>query len=333
MLITNAEIYGETGRHDVRLDGGRIAAIGTLIAAPGEELLDAAGGCLLPGLHDHHTHLMSYAASLDSVRCGPPDVHSPAQLTAVLRDAAPDFRGWVRGVGYHQSVAGEIDRQWLDRHGPPCPVRIQHRSGRLWIVNSAALAEISAADRQVRLPRDGRLYDRDTELRAIIGASLPPLAQASHRLAAWGVTGLTDMTPHNTDATLGVFRRLQSDGGLLQRMRLAGAPELSPFRSDTLTVGETKIHLHEAGLPPFDTLVRVIHESHARNRAIAVHCVTETELVFALAAVREAEPLAGDRVEHASVTPPALLEQIRDLGLTVVTQPELRLGAGRRLPG
>ena len=54
---------------------------------------------------------------------------------------------------------------------------------------------------------------------------------------------------------------------------------------------------------------------------MAVHCVTEVELVFTLAAFREAGPFAGDRIEHASVTPDALLEEISALKLIVVAQP------------
>ncbi len=235
MLITNAEIYGRAGRHDVRLGRGRVAAVGTLPAAPGEEILDAAGGCLLPGLHDHHVHLMSYAASLSSVRCGPPEVRTPEELTAALnRTHVPDQRGWIRGIGYHESVAGDIDRRWLDHHGPRRPVRIQHRSGRLWIVNSLALSELASAG-GADLPADGRLYDQDTQLRARIGATLPPVAKASSQLAAFGVTGITDMTPQNGDATLATFQALQADGRLLQRVRLAGAPELPPYSSHAIS--------------------------------------------------------------------------------------------------
>lgn len=321
MLITRAEIYGGTACCDVRLDQGVITAMGDLAPEPGEAVLDAAGGALLPGLHDHHVHLMSYAASLESLPCGPPAVATAEDLIEALhRPTAANAQGWIRGIGYHESVAGEIDRRWLDRHGPDCPVRIQHRSGRLWILNSAAIEGI-AADGAMRLPTDGRLYDQDEHLRACFGARLPPVAEASRRLAAYGVTGLTDMTPQNSDATLKIFFELQDQGLLLQRVRLAGAPELSAFFSDRLVVGETKIHLHEAELPPFEQVVDLIRRSHARARAVAVHCVTETELVFTLAAIREARPLAGDRIEHASMTPPALLDQLRELELTVVTQP------------
>jgi predicted amidohydrolase YtcJ len=52
-----------------------------------------------------------------------------------------------------------------------------------------------------------------------------------------------------------------------------------------------------------------------------VHCVTEVELVFALAGFRECGGRSGDRIEHAAVTPPALLHDLAELGLQVVTQP------------
>ena len=62
MLIRHAEVGGEPC--SVRIASGRIAALApTLELAPGERVLDAAGGALLPGLHDHHIHLFSLAAA------------------------------------------------------------------------------------------------------------------------------------------------------------------------------------------------------------------------------------------------------------------------------
>lgn len=50
--------------------------------------------------------------------------------------------GWFRGIGYHDSAAGSLEREWLDRFRPKRPIRIQHRSGRLWVLNRLALTEI-----------------------------------------------------------------------------------------------------------------------------------------------------------------------------------------------
>jgi predicted amidohydrolase YtcJ len=307
-LITHAEIY-KRGRADLRIEDDRVTDIGSLQPKPGERVLDAQSGALLPGLHDHHIHLLSYAASLDSVRCGPPEVVSQADLIQALRNARPTETGWIRGFGYHHSVAGEIDRHWLDRHGPEVPIRIQHRSGRLWILNGAALDQLPA-----HVDPCGRLYDQDLQLRDWLPPADPAVREASERLASYGVTHVTDMSPGNDNASASLIAALQRRGDLMQHVQLAGTPELE-------TGGPTKIHLHESALPTFEHLCSIIRASHAKNRNVAVHCVTEAELVFTLAAIREASPRAGDRIEHASVTPPALLEQIRELGLSVVTQP------------
>lgn len=86
MLIRNAEIHF-TERADVRIANGIVVDIGSaLFAAPDESVIDARGNALLPGLHDHHLHFMAYAAALDSVRCGPPQVADAEQLGRALRD-------------------------------------------------------------------------------------------------------------------------------------------------------------------------------------------------------------------------------------------------------
>ena len=254
--------------------------------------------------------------------------------------------GWLRGYGYHDSVAGEIDRSWLDEHLGDRPARIQHRSGRLWILNSLALEILAerqgqwpSGGRVLALPENGRLYDADASLGALLGRELPPVALASRLLASFGVTGLTDMTPRQRcGQSLDLFAELRQSGVLRQHVTLAGAPEL-PFPCSTagVTTAATKIHLHDSALPEFDALCATIRRSHEDGRPIAVHCVTEVELVFTLAAIQEAGTMDGDRIEHASVTPPALLEQIADLELTVVTQPNFVAERGdaylRELPG
>ena len=104
MLIRNAELYGvapgsgRDARTDVRLKDGRIAAVGQLAAEPSEQVIDAAGGALLPGLHDHHIHLLGYAASLNSVRCGPPAVSDAGDVG----DCCGDL-----GVFEHEGAAND----------------------------------------------------------------------------------------------------------------------------------------------------------------------------------------------------------------------------------
>jgi predicted amidohydrolase YtcJ len=130
------------------------------------------------------------------------------------------------------------------------------------------------------------------------------------------------MTPSNDASTLSLFREATATGSVLQHVHMAGTLALNGTdQGDRLTVGPTKIHLHESALPEFGVVCETIAGSHDADRPTAIHCVTELELVFALAALREVGAHPADRIEHASVTPPVLVEQIRELDLTVVTQP------------
>ncbi|MGE0384162.1 MAG: amidohydrolase family protein [Gammaproteobacteria bacterium] len=319
MLILRAELSpGHTV--DVRIHAQSISAIGVLQAQAGERVIDAAGGALLPGLCDHHLHLAALAAALDSLRCGPPQVRDAAGLAQALR-LARARGGAIRGVGYHESVAGDLDRAWLDRHVPDVPVRIQHRSGQLWILNSAALDGLRPAPDQP-VPADGRLFGGDHLLRTRVDAAPPALDRVSSLLAARGVTAVTDMGARNDDATVAWLHTEQARGALHQRVLAAGTPGMHfPASAGAVSAGPTKIHLREAELPSFETTLGIIRASHARGRPVAVHCVTRTELVYTLAALEEARVLAGDRIEHASIAPPELVERIAALGLIVVTQP------------
>lgn len=293
----------------------------------GATVIDAKGSLLIPGLHDHHTHLIAYAASLVSINCGPPNVVSEADLKSALQ--RQPGRHWLRGTGYHESVLGQLDRQWLDTWAPERPIRIQHRSGRLWIFNSLGMEIIANAalrlephERARLTSDDGRLYDVDELLGNLTRSDLPPVKLASQQLAAFGVTGLNDMTPSNTPETWQWFSELQRSRDLLQKVRMSGRPALSGLnQTPRLSVGETKVHLHDSSLPDLDDFVSTIKESHQQHRNVAVHCVTEVELVYTLSAFRSANTLSGDRIEHASVIPPALIEQLCELGLNVVTQP------------
>lgn len=320
VLIRAAELPG--GRvADVRLEAGRIAGIGHFPEDIAATVIDAAGGLLLPGLHDHHIHVAATAAAMASVRCGPPDVADEAALVAAL--GAPGD-GWLRGIGYHDGVAGAIDRAWLDRAAPARPVRVQHRSGRLWLFNSAGLDALlsSGVSPPAALDRaSGRLFDDDAWLRRALGGRLPRFAAVGEALARVGVTGITEISPANDDAVAAHFAAEHAAGALPQRIVLAGRPELGDDFGPAVRRGAVKLHLHEAHLPAFDAVVASVRAAHTAGRAVAVHCVTLVELVFTLAALREAGAVPGDRIEHASIAPDEQVAEIAALGLAVVAQP------------
>lgn len=355
MLIRRAEIDG--ARIDVRCAAGRIRAVAPRLAPlPGEPILDAAGGALLPGLHDHHVHVLAWIAARRSVRCGPAEVRDAAELGRRLREA-PHPDGWVRGVGYCESVAGNLDRTALDAWVPGRPVRVQHRSGSLWIVNSAALARLGldgasgvpdGVERDARGRPTGRLFHLDAWLRDRWPAPPPPDWRAVARdWARMGVTGATDATPSNGPAEWALFTGAMRRGELPQRIILMGGPDLPavqavpaaqavparPTGRDATraggggeafgrpTRGALKIRLTDPELPAFDGFCDRVARAHAVGRPVAVHCVTRAELVLTLAVLEEVGTVPGDRIEHAGIAPPETVDAVHRLGAAVVTQP------------
>ena len=309
LRVDNAEVGG-TGPLSIRCRDGRIVEIGPALPESADDaLLDASGGAVIPSLNDHHIHLFALAAVSRSIRCGPPEVRTKRQLQSALHEAPGD--GWIRGVGYHESVAGMLDRRFLDALCGNRPLRIQHRSGRMWFLNTLA-------ERELRISTaDGHLFREDTLLRDRLTPDpslLTAVEETSVQLLGMGVTGLTDTTPTNNTEAQATFDSL----AIHQRVNLMG--------DESLESGSLKIMLDDVELPPFESLAERIRHAHERDRPVAVHCVSRTELVFALTALGEAGPLPGDRIEHAAVTDAAtmrLLVESRpyDAPLTVVTQP------------
>ncbi|MDW8803399.1 amidohydrolase family protein [Streptomyces scabiei] len=290
MLIRDVEIEGR-GRMDVRIESGRVAEIGPGLA--GGTQVEGGGAALLPGLHDHHVHLTALAAAAASVRVGPAEVYGRDELAEALRAGAPGE--WVRAVGYHESVAGELDRWTLDALVPDRPVRVQHRSGAMWFLNSAALRAAGLES------SDGRLWREDGRLRALLLPVPLNLAGVGRRAAALGVTGFTNADPHPADGLA------QTLSVLPQRLVVMGVDP------------PVKLILDDPTLPTPAELAATV--AAIRPRPVAVHCVTRVQLLVTLLALEEAGPVAGDRIEHGSVIPAETVPRLRRLGVTVVTQP------------
>ncbi|OBH14888.1 amidohydrolase family protein [Mycolicibacter sinensis] len=298
---------------DIRLADTITEVAPRLEARRGEDVLDARNATVIPGLHDHHLHLRSAAAALDSVCLGPPQVRTVDELAAALRSATPDRDGWVRGYGYHESVAGELNAALLDRFSPEVPVRVAHRSGALWVLNSAGLARTAMADHG-----DGRLLRAHGDPVPRLPHREPSLTQLSRRLAAWGVTGITEATPDHGDADLAVFAAARRTGELLQRLHcLAPAGVVAP---PGVTLGPTKIILDDARLD-LDALAKALCDNHSRDHGVALHCVTDAQLTVAIAAWQTAGVHRDDRIEHAAVVPDDRLADLAALGIIVITQP------------
>ena len=296
-LLRSVTVAGR--RLDCRIRDGRVAELGAgLPAREGEQVVDGAGGELLPGLCDHHVHLRALAAARRSI-----DLRGGGLAD---RPADPPGTGWLRVIG----AGVELHRAQLDAVWPDRPVRVQHRSGALWTLNSAAVARLrpgataeETATGQFWRAGDRlrRLLDRDEDV---------DLAAVSTELSGYGITHVTDATPDADPAALTVAPHVLS-------LAAAGS-------------GPRKIVLADHRPPDLDGLVDAIRAAHGAGRGVAVHAVTRVALAVALAALAETGRGDGDRIEHAAVCDDDSARRLAELGVVVVTQPSLVARHGRR---
>jgi len=329
LTLRNVEVDGRAGL-DVRVEAGRIAAIGPRLPRAGDDL-DGQGGALIPGLCDHHIHILGLAARADSVNAE--DAATPAAFAARIAEAtaARPPGAWIRVLGYHEALAGELTRADLDRLAPAHRLRVQHQTGALWVLNSLALEALGESGDPPGLEREtGRLWRGDAWLRGRIGSRPPPLAPIGARLAACGVTALTDASVTTDASAAEILAEAHRVGDLPQRLTLMSGGPLAAPPDAAFAVGPLKVLLDDHSLPDLDDFLARIAAARAQGRNVAVHCVTAAELALTLAVFETAGAEVGDRIEHGSVIPPDAVAILRRLRLTVVTQPAFLRERGDR---
>jgi len=289
-LLRDVRVGGT--RTDCRIRDGRVADLRPrLPAADGERIIIADGGELLPGLADHHIHLQALAAARRSLDLA----------GAALADAVTDVPGdgWLRVIG----AGEELKRADLDAVWPGRPVRVQHRSGALWTLNSPAIGLLRPGATGEEMTT-GQFWRSGARLRALLDlGEEADLAAVSAELARYGVTHVTDATPDADPATLTVAQHVLS---------LAGAG-----------TGPLKLVVADHDLPSVGGLVHAILAAHASGRGAALHVVSAPALALVLAAFGEAGGNGADRVEHAAVCDDDSARRLAGFGITVVTQPSI----------
>ena len=301
---------------NVRFDGQSVRQVSPHPMAPigNEEVVEAGGGALLPGLHEHHIHLLATARSQTSI-----DITAGLDALAM----APAGSGWIRAVGGEDLDAPALDRIVADR-----PVRVQHHSGAMWVLSTAGLAAVGAADAtEPGIERDGsgrptgRLWRLDDWLGARIDDASPDLSALGRQLTAYGITGVTDATPTFGPGAAELFAAAR----LQQRLHfLADRPPRSGV------IGPRKIVIEDHDLPTYDALREEVADARVLGRAIAVHCVTREALMLILAVLDELGAVPGDRVEHLAIADADAVTRLAQLGVAVVTQPGFILERGDR---
>jgi predicted amidohydrolase YtcJ len=322
---------------DVLLTRGKVAAVGRALAAPPDaERIDGRGGTLLPGLHDHHLHLLAMAAARQSVDVSTLD---RAGFTTALRDvdAALAPGDWMRVIGYHESSVGPLDRASLDATVATRPVRVQHATGAMWVLNSVAIDAIgldraahAGIERDERGRPTGRLFGADDWLRHRLPRAAPDLSVVGRELSQYGICGVTDATPYRDRDDLAHLRDAAASGAIPQRVVITGAPDLLAGDVAPLIAGPAKVIVDDRDPPSIEVLAEQFSAAHAQRGNVALHCASRLAIVLAVAAFERAGAAPGDRIEHGAVIPPELFGRLRGLGVTVVTQPAFVYSRGDR---
>jgi len=146
------------------LRGDRIVAVGQteeLRRLAGESALrvDLHGRMVLPGLIDTHTHALAWALSKVSGELDLHEAGSVAEVQAEIRASAKLLPpgAWIRGIGWDDAnfgKQGRLTRRELDAAADGHPVFLDHVTGHLAVVDSAAL-RLAGIDRTTPDPSGG----------------------------------------------------------------------------------------------------------------------------------------------------------------------------------
>jgi len=353
----------------VGVKGGRIIWVGDndeLKDLKGRKI-DCEGKTLVPGFNDAHCHILAFASSLLSVDCSPSSVSSITDIQARIREQAQKLApgSWVRATGYNEFYLAEKRHptRWdLDQAAPHHPIKLTHRSGHASVLNSLALSLAGISAESPEPP--GGLIDRDLEsgepngilfeMEAYLDKVIPPLSEAELekgvRLAnenylSLGITSLQDATVHNGLKEWQTFLKLKERGNLAPRLSLMmgtdaiAASGLPPrYGDDGMRLGAAKIVLDETTgrlHPSPEELEEQVLEAYQAGFQVAIHAIEEGAVEAAARAVAHAvarHPRRGHRhrIEHCSVCPPPILEQLAHAQVIVVTQPAFIYYSGER---
>ena len=170
---------------------------------------DGDGGLVLPGLHDHHLHFFALAAARASVDCSESTLD---QLRERL--AHHPQQGWLRLVNWDEAYLPNLDAPMLEGLCPGRPVRAQHRSGKVWVLNNTACemlnlnqVSLEGVERDAGGKITGRLFRMDRWLAEQLGPATLPVHELSRELHSYGITGFTDTSFTNNQARVDALKR------------------------------------------------------------------------------------------------------------------------------
>lgn len=347
----------------------RIAAVGddrevAHLATPVAARIDLKGKTVTPGFIDSHIHMLMFGMQLlkhaDLVGSTSID-----EVLSRLSSLANRTNGWIEGFGFDQDKLNEKrfpTRADLDRVSRTRPIIISRVCGHAVVVNSAALALVSDADRRAGDAETGLYTENDS---SPFFAKIPPFSQSEMEegaLAACRValkTGITSVhTLLDSADQMKAWSALRRKGTL--PVRVTGMPPYSAveqlhahginttFGDEWLNVGAAKLFSDGSlgaqtallaepyadkpstvGIRIYDPedLKRKTADAQAKGFQIAIHAIGDQAVRETLDAIEFA--LQGEsnlqhrhRVEHASVTAPDCMDRMAAKKIVATLQPQ-----------
>ena len=167
LIFQNGAVYtvdaARSWAHAVAVRDGRIVAVGTddeirAMAGPATEVVDLAGGMLVPGFQDAHVHPVG--GGLDMLQCDMHDLATQEDYLLAVKTYAEEHpeREWILGGGWAMDVfpGGTPTKELLDAIAPDRCVFLPNRDGHGAWVNSRAL-EVAGVTNDTPDPDDGRI--------------------------------------------------------------------------------------------------------------------------------------------------------------------------------
>jgi hypothetical protein len=238
--------------------GGRIVFVGDdrdalVLAAPHTERVDLGGKTVVPGFCDAHLHLAWYGTQL----LRQADLVGSASIDEVLGRLAAhgeSYAGeWVQGHGFDQDKVAEgrfPTRADLDRVSTTRPIIISRICGHAAVVNTAALTQVTEAERAAGDAESGLYTEGDI---SAFYRRIPSLSEAELEVAVLRAsdvalrTGITSVgTLLDVPEQMGAYSRLRRKGELA--LRVTGMPPYNSVES---------LHAHGIGTTFGDDWLRV----------------------------------------------------------------------------
>lgn len=350
------------GEVDVRVADGAVTGVTAALTPPsgpaGEEILDAGGRWLIPGLWDQHVHLGQWALPLSRLDLGPAtSVEHAVRLVADHLAVTPDDGSVVQSWGHRSALWGRSPTvAELDAVAGGRPVVLMSGDGHHAWLSTTALDRLG-------LPRrDGVVTEREwfeayPRLAALPGATArlrTDVRRAVHDASSHGVVGVVDL---EFDQDLSEWPSRVADGVTGLRVREGVYPhgldaaiaaglrtgDPLPGGEGLVTMGPLKV-IYDGSLntrtawccEPFADARGLVHPRGVRNYSpadltgllrrateaglqVAVHAIGDAAATEALDAV-EASGATGS-LEHLQLLRREDLPRIALAGLRASVQP------------